>query len=404
MARALIVFIILSLIFFVITATTFASLGVVLPAMIGAFGWTWAEAGLGFTILALFTGLFSPVSSATLNRLGPKASYALGGAAMTAGFVLLAALGAYPAYLAATALLGAGFALLANVPSVFVIARMAAPDRRSRLIGIYLAAGGLGGVAGPAVASAFIANGLDWRLFWVSSAAAIAALSAAAALAVSRRSVYGETEADAAEGSNAQSGRVATRDWTLGEAVRTPAFFAISGALLIAYLCGVSVSAWAATHLQALGLSAAAAGGILSLHAAANAGARALGGFLSPRFSAKALLATALAAEVAGMAALAVSSSMPAAVLFALFEGYAFGMALFATTLLQIEYFGLKHSPAILGAMNLAATAAMIGPVMTGAIGDRTGGFAPAFLAYAALSAIAAAFILAARNPNRVPR
>lgn len=396
MSRAIVVFSILSLIFFVITATTFASLGVVLPAMIKEFGWSWAEAGLGFTVLALFTGLFSPISSATLNRLGPRASYALGGAAMAAGFIILASLSALPAYLAATALLGAGFALLANVPSVFVIARMTAPGRHARWIGAYLAAGGLGGVAGPAIASAVIADGHDWRLFWICASATISALAGAAALAISRRSV--DRAVDFAP--SVSAGRAAARDWTLGEAVRTPAFFAISAALLIAYLCGVSVSAWAATHLQALGLSAAAAGGFLSLHAAANAGARLLGGVLSVRVPAKTLMATALAAEVAGMAALAFASSPLAAVLFALCEGYAFGMALFATTVLQIEYFGLKHSPAILGAMNLAATAAMAGPVLTGAIGDATGGFAPAFLAYAALSAIAALFILAARNPN----
>lgn len=397
MSRALVVFFLLSLIFFAITATTFASLGVVLPAMIAEFGWTWAEAGLGFTVLALFTGLFSPVASTTLKRFGPKASYGIGGATMAAGFAILTLLGAYPLYLAATALLGAGFALLANVPSVFVIARMSAPQKRSRMIGAYLAAGGLGGVAGPAAASAVISSGADWRGFWAVAATLIALLTAAAAAALQRQSVYGE-DADDVHGS---TGRVAQRDWPLAEAVRTPAFVAISGALLIAYLCGVSVSAWAATHLQSLGHSAAAAGAFLSLHAAANAGARALGGALSPRFSPRALLASALIAEIIGMAALAAASSVPAAILFALCEGYAFGMALFATTLLQIEYFGLKHSPAILGAMNLAATAAMAGPVLTGAIGDASGGFAPAFLGYALLSAVAAMFILAAPDPNR---
>jgi MFS family permease len=396
MARASIVFALLSAVFFVITATTFASLGVVLPAMIAEFEWSWAKAGLGFTVLALFTGLFSPAASLTLNRLGPRANYALGGAAMVAGFALLATLNAYVPYLIATALLGAGFALLANVPSVFVIARLFAPERRARLIGVYLAAGGLGGVAGPAAASAVLAEGGDWRLFWVGAGVAIGLLSTAAAIAVSRRSVYGE-EAE----SSPHQGRPAKRDWTLAEAARSPAFFAISAALLIAYLCGVSVSAWAATHMQALGLSAATVGALLSLHAAANAGARALGGLLAQRIAARTLLATALAAELVGMAALAVASSLPAAVIFALCEGYAFGMALFATTVLQIEYFGLKHSPAILGAMNLAATAAMVGPVLTGAIGDATGSFAPAFLAYAALSAVAAVFILAARDPNR---
>ncbi|MBY0423440.1 MAG: hypothetical protein K2Q06_14125, partial [Parvularculaceae bacterium] len=78
-ARAIVA--LLGAVFFAITATTFAALGLVLPAMIAEFNWSWAEAGLGFTVLALFTGLFSPVSSATLKRLGAPASYALGGGA-----------------------------------------------------------------------------------------------------------------------------------------------------------------------------------------------------------------------------------------------------------------------------------------------------------------------------------
>ena len=38
-----------SLILFLITAATYSSLGVVLPAMVKDLGWSWSEAGLGFT-------------------------------------------------------------------------------------------------------------------------------------------------------------------------------------------------------------------------------------------------------------------------------------------------------------------------------------------------------------------
>ena len=386
--RARAVFALLAAVFFAITATTFAALGLILPAMIAEFSWSWAEAGLGFTVLALFTGLFSPVSSPTLKRLGAPASYAIGGATTTAGFLLLAGLSSLPAYLLATALIGAGFALLANVPSVYVIARTTPPAQRGFLIGLYLAAGGLGGVAGPLVAGGLLGSGADWRWFWAGAAATIAALSALLvfALAGARFDETGDEAPTATQTSQ--------RDWTLGEAIRTPAFFAVSGALLAAYLCGVSVSSFAATQLQALGHSATTAGAIMSLHAAANAGARALGGVLVRKISAKMLLVSALVAEIIGMIALAFADPPAIAVLFALAEGYAFGMALFATTLLAIEQFGVRHSPAILGAMNLVATAAMVGPVITGAAGDATGGFGGVFLAYAALSAAAAIGVL----------
>mgnify|MGYP000498255559 CR=1 FL=1 len=75
----------LSAAFFLAAGATFASLGVVLPAMIETLRWSWAEAGLGFTTLALFTGLFSPVAAESLKRLGLRGNYAAGGAAMASG-------------------------------------------------------------------------------------------------------------------------------------------------------------------------------------------------------------------------------------------------------------------------------------------------------------------------------
>jgi len=49
-----------SLIFFVISAGAFSSLGVVLPAMVGEMGWNWTQAGMGYTLLGLACGLASP--------------------------------------------------------------------------------------------------------------------------------------------------------------------------------------------------------------------------------------------------------------------------------------------------------------------------------------------------------
>lgn len=76
-------------------------------------------------------------------------------------------------------------------------------------------------------------------------------------------------------------------------------------------------------------------------------------------------------------------------------------MILFATTVLQIEYFGLKNSPAILGAMNLFATVAMLGPVMTGAVGDASGSFSPIFVVYGLAAGALALAGLFIHNPNK---
>ena len=45
--------------FFVLNASTFASLGVVLFVMADDLGWSYTSAGLGFTVLGLAVGLTS---------------------------------------------------------------------------------------------------------------------------------------------------------------------------------------------------------------------------------------------------------------------------------------------------------------------------------------------------------
>ncbi len=401
-SRAAGLFAVLSLIFFHVTATTFASLGVILPAMIAEFQWSWTEAGFGFTALALFTGLFSPVAAQSLRRLGLRGNYALGGAALAAGFALVASASGLAAYLAAASLLGAGFALVANVPSVFVVAQTVCPRARNMMIGVYLAAGGLGGVAGPLISNALLEAGHNWRFYWRLAFFITLILTAAFILLADQRLLENSGGKDAEPDDRPQSPlQTAARDWTVREALRSPAFYVIGGALMAAYFCGVSVSSWAVTHLTGAGLSAGLASAMLSLHAASNAGARALGGFGVKFFRARHLLLTGLAAEAVGMLALSFASTPPVAVIFALFEGYAFGMILYATTVLQIEYFGLKNSPAILGAMNLFATVAMLGPVLTGLTGDMFGSFSPIFIAYGLIAAVLAIAGLLIHNPNR---
>lgn len=53
------ILILLGAIYFLATATTFTSLGVVLPGMIDELKWSWTEAGFGFTLLGLTCGLSS---------------------------------------------------------------------------------------------------------------------------------------------------------------------------------------------------------------------------------------------------------------------------------------------------------------------------------------------------------
>ena len=395
-------FTIASLYFFFITAATFSSLGVVLPYMIEEFSWSWSEAGTGFSLLALMVGLAGTLPAWTIRRFGIKATYIAGSITMACGFILIAAGTGLYRFWAGASLLGVGFALCATVPGIHLINDWL-PDRRSFAIGLYMTLGGLGAVAGPPIVTSIVGNTDSWRIHWWSMTAAILVLMLLAGAFISRR-ITEDNGADAANAPNEEttSDRVfKTRaDWHYRDALRTPQYYVIVAALTLTLFCTLTMNSWAFTHLGMLGISTALATLALSADGAVNALSRAVGGMLATRIDPKWLLVAALVGEMVGMLALSVAHNPAALVLFALGEGFGFGMCFLATALLLLNYFGEKDNPELLGTMNFLTTVAMVGPVLAGYIAGKAGGFSMPFQLNAALLLIMIVFVIGMKPPK----
>lgn len=380
-------FAVVSAIFFHITGSTFTSLGVVLPFMIEEMSWSWSQAGAGFSLLALMVGLTSTLPAWLLRRYGIRVTYATGGILMASGFSLLATASGLNEYFFGAGMLGSGYTFCSMVPAVHIINNWL-PDRRSFAIGMYMTIGGLGGIAGPMVVTGIIGITGSWRVHWWVMAASIVVLALLAVLLVrSRPPERGEGEIAPPPKEERRSDRVfrAKDCWQFRDVVRTSQFYVIVASLTVTLLCGLTANSWAVSHMMSMGIPLTMAAGALSAHAAINSLSRAVGGLLGTRIDPKWLLVSALAAEIIGMLALAVADNKTAIVLFALCEGYGYGMCLFATTLLLVNYFGPTETPESLGTMNLITTLAMLGPIFAGYIGDRFGSFAGAFQAYSVI-------------------
>ena len=396
-------FAVISAIFFLISGATFSSLGVVLPSMIAEMSWTRSQAGAGFSLFALTVGLASTVPAWTLRRFGIKATYGIGGVVMTLGFSLLALTSNLQHYLFAAALLGLGFACCATVPAVYLLAGWM-PERRSAAIGAYMTIGGLGAVAGPVVANGILAAAHSWRVHWWAMAAAMLALTALALLYVRRppdRAADGEEARRPARESAASRVYQTGTDWRFRDAIRTPHYWMIATAMTATLLCVLTANSWAVTHMGALGATAAVAAGVLSAGGAVSALSRALGGALATRIDPKWLLVSALAGEAVGMAALAVAGNWIAITIFAVGEGFGFGMCIFTTAVLLVNYFGVSDNPEIFGTFNLITTAAMVGPVVGGIVADQYSSFAGLFQTYAVALLLFAVLTAFMRPPSR---
>jgi MFS family permease len=395
-----------SLVLFLITASTYSALGVVLPNMVADERWNWAEAGLGFTLLGAATGASSFIPAFLIRRLGVRPTLALGTSVMVVGFLCLSIAHSPAVYYLGTALCGVGFQMMALIPGTHVLA--AVFKHRGLPFGIYFTAGAAGGVAGPVIALGLMHLFHDqWRLFWVTQAAlavvvgavCVALVGAPAWLARRAEQTDRDVAAEVAVPQKASIYRTAI-DWTARQAVRTPQFYVLLAAYFGHLLVGITVSAFAVAHLTERGVSLKLAGIMLSLESLAATGGRAVGGVLGDIIDPRYLLLFALGSLSIGAVALSVAHDYPTMLLYAVGSGTGFGLTALAVTLLLLNYYGRRNNLEIFSLTCLIGTLSALGPVIGGAIRDASGGFSLAFQ----LAAVVIGVVLVAALFMRPPR
>jgi MFS family permease len=385
-----------SLLFFLVTATTFTSLGVVLPAMIGELGWNWSEAGLGFSLLGVFCGITSYIPAWGIRRFGIRATLVAGSAVMVAAFLCLAVTRGVLLYCVACSLAGLGFTLLATVPGTYLLARCFA--RPSFAFGFYFTVGGLGGVAGPLGFLRLLSATGNWRDYWLVSAASVGVAGLLAAMAVDTATdLHGTRDERPATGAVFR----ARADWKVADALRTPQFVILAAAYATFLLCGITVNSISVAHLVQLGAPAATAGGMLSLEALINAVARTGGGALGDVVEPRILLALSLLSLIVGILALAFARDTALMLLYAAGIGIGYGLTFFASTILLLNYFGAAANLELFSLVNLIATAASVGPFLAGWSHDSTGSFVPFLLVLAGCVTAMLVAVLCMRPPAR---
>jgi MFS family permease len=385
----------LSLLLFLITASTFSSLGVVLPAMIKENGWGFGPAFLGFTFLGAFCGASSKLPAILIRKIGVRGTIVAGSAVMVAGFACLAASPGLTVYLVGTALLGVGYQMMALIPGTHVLSMLF--KKRALPFGIYFTIGSLGGVVGPwmAVEGMQMAQG-GWRPYWWAQAVASVVIGALCAALVGGRAWLeaAAVETDKAVAEDIKASPVNTKvyrtavDWTVKEAVRTPQFWVILAAYFAHLLGGVTAVSLAPSHLGELGVASAVAITAISLESLMQVVARMGGGLLGDRVDPRWLLAGAQGMMAIGLLALTHATTWPLMMLFAVGVGLGFGMTVLAVSILLLNYYGRKNNLEIFSLVCLVGAVSALGPVIGGMMRDRLGGFAPTFQLFAAVIAL----------------
>lgn len=395
----------LSLLFFLVSAGTFSSLGVVLPAMVRELHWSWAQAGMGYTILGVACGLASFLPAIMIRRVGVRGTIACGTVLLVAGFGALAQTHVVWLYLAGALMIGAAFALTCTVPGTHVLTGLF--TRRSTVIGAYFTIGALGGVAGPLVYVAVQAITHGWRGYWMVFVIASVVLGAFAIA-----TTPGRLEEEPAAHFPEQVGPLEMierlHDWTVQHALRTSQFYVIVGAYTMYLLINTTAHGFAVEHLTERGVDAGAAAGMLSLEALIGAMFSVVGGVLGEKVSPKTMLLIALVSLTIGMVGLAEARGYALMLVYAVGVGIGYGLSFIASTMLLFNYFGKKANLELYSIMCLISTSAALGPAFGGWARDTFGSFSGMFILCAAatfLMLIATIFVSPpVRETERAPR
>lgn len=388
-----------SLLLFLISAATFSSLGVVLPAMVADQQWSWAQAGLGFTLLGACCGGSAWLPPIVIRKFGVRAALLLGTAVMALGFVCLFLTQSVWVYFLGTALCGVAYQLMALIPGTHVLA--AVFQKRAMAFGLYFTLGGLGGVAGPIMALGVMSmTGGEWRPFWALQAVAALGIGVVCAMLIpssawlkaSSERIDAAVKADAEAAAEATSAAPlavyrTVQDWTLRQAMRTPQFYVLVSAYFVHLLSGVTVSSLSVAHLTERGVAAGVAAGMLSVEGLTATAARLGGGLIGDRIDPKWLLIFALGALGAGSFALSVADSTLLMFVYAIGTGVGFGLTALAVTVLLLNYYGRQHNLEIFSTVCLVGAVSALGPLIGGALRDQLGSFAPTFQLFGLVAA-----------------
>jgi MFS family permease len=381
----------LSLLYFLLMAGTFNSLGQVLPFMVADLRMNWTEAGFGFTLLGASCGAASMAPALTIRWGGVTLTLLIGTALLIGGFAAMATAHGVLAYEMGAVLLGLGFCFCGTVPSVHIISSIFA--KRSTALGIYFTTGNVGAVAGPLFFYAVSEIWSGWRVYWLACAVAALLVGSFAAL-VTRGGGRGKAPEAEPSAAPADAAR-----WTMKAALATPQFWMVVLAYTGCLLVNTTAHSFAFQHLLEHGQSKASATALVSLAALVSAISAGVAGVAGERIHARWLTLLSLGALVVASVALALAQGWLVLTAFAIGMGIGLGFSVVSTALLLQDYFGRGVSLELYSIMTAFSTSAAFGPGIGGMVRDRSGTFSPVFWALAIIDVVLMLGVLVMRRP-----
>jgi MFS family permease len=369
------------------------SLGVFLKPMADTMGWSRGAISSVALLNWVAMGLGSFVWGALSDRIGTRVVAVMGGVLLGLGLVLSSQVQALW-QLNVTFGVMVGFAVGAFYAPLTSTATKWFTVRRGLAVGLVSAGIGVGILAMAPLARGLI-SAWGWRVALLVMGDLAWLIVVPVALLI--REHPGDVGAAALGGASARAGR----DYTTGQVLSTPQFWAIA---VTHFACCAAHSGpifHMVTHATDQGIGPMAAATAFGVSGLSSVAGRLGGGVLADRFSAKTTLLAGLALQAAMIVLYLFVREVGAFYTLALVFGVAYGAVMPLYALVTREYFGERVMGAAYGGVFLVSTLGMgLGSFAGGVLYDRLGSYAWLYAGSFAIGAAAVLLALSFRAPR----
>jgi MFS family permease len=386
-----------------------------LPAMSGFMkddlGWSATATGGAFSVYYVVFGGVTVASGWLVLRFGPRMLIAAGAVVVLVCSLLLAVVsGLWQFYLLAV-LYAAGVSGGAVVTGAQLTSNWLF-RRRGLVIGLQLAATGLGGSVLALVGERVMGAYGSWRVSWlVIAALMIVAVFMVLVLVRDRPEDFGQRidgAKDAVGSADAQplaskGAYKSLSSWPVADAARTPTLWLIVLTFGFSDYVFLGTLSHQVTYLTGeVGVSTSTAASALALMVAFMALGKAGGGWLADRVEPRKTLGLMSLMLAAGMLVLLLWHASAALYVYVVLLGVGFGASMSQTSATLANYYGRKNLAGVMGlAHGSAALLGALSTTLTGVIRDAVDSYVPAFVVMLALAILGAACAFSAPVPHQ---
>lgn len=379
----------------------FYALGVFVTPLEDEFGWSRGQISVAVTLSTVVSGLMGPAAGWLLERWGSRRLLSAAAVITGASFAAIGLTQALWFLYLAFACMAVGRAGLMMVPASAIVANWFI-RRRGLATGVMTAGIGLGGlVMAPAVA--LLIDAVGWRQAFGVLGGGMVAVALPLTLWVIRQrpSDLGLTpDGDSPEVTRARAAAGPVAGLTLGDAVRTPAFWLIAAALSLVFATQSAMLLHVIPYLEGEGVERARAAAVLGAISGIGILGKVGAGYATDRLPPRVVVASVFLMQASALALLLSIGDTAGLALFTALFGVSMGSVVALQPLILADYFGLRAFASIMGVVSMfGMVVSALGPATAGFIYDAAGSYTIAFAGFLAIDVLAAALVLSSRRP-----